>query len=79
MATSCSNVIQLWDIENGTQLNVPMKHDSIVLDFNFSPDGQTIISSTKNNIWRLWNVDIGKEITSSFIPANWIEQSHVGN
>lgn len=79
LATSCSNIIQLWDLESGTQLKVPMKHHSIVLDFNFSPDGQTIISSTNNNTCRLWDVDTGKEITSSFIPANWIEQSHVGN
>ena len=73
LATSCLGIIQLWDTENGTQLKVPMKHDSKILDFNFSPDGQTIISSTENNVCRLWDVNTGKEITSPYIPANWID------
>lgn len=73
LATSCSGIIQLWDTANGTQLRAPMKHDSKILDFNFSPDGQTIISSTENNICRLWDVNTGEEITSPYIPANWID------
>lgn len=73
LATSCSGIIQLWDTANGTLLRVPMKHDSKILDFNFSPDGQTIISSTENNICRLWDVNTGEEITSPYIPANWID------
>lgn len=73
LATSCSGIIQLWDTANGTQLRVPMKHDSKILDFNFSPDGKTIISSTENNICRLWDVNTGEEITSPYIPANWID------
>ena len=73
LATLCSDIIQLWDIETGTQLNITMKHNSTVLDFNFSPDGQTVISSTKNNVCRLWDVNTGWEITSPFIPANWID------
>lgn len=59
--------------ETDIQLNAPMKHESTVLDFNFSPDGQTIISSTENNVCRLWNVNTGEEITSPYIPANWID------
>ena len=73
LATLCSGIIQLWDLEKGTPLNVPMKHESTVLDFNFSPNGQTIITSTENNVCRLWDVKTGKEITSPYIPANWID------
>lgn len=73
LATLCSGIIQLWDLEKGTPLNVPMKHESTVLDFNFSPNGQTIISSTENNVCRLWDVNTGEEITSPYIPANWID------
>lgn len=73
LATLCSGIIQLWDLEKGTPLNVPMKHESTVLDFNFSPNGQTIITSTENNVCRLWDVKTGKGITSPYIPANWID------
>ena len=65
LASLCSGIIQLWDLEKGTLLNVPMKHESTVLDFNFSPDGQTIISSTENNVCRLWDVNTGENIISN--------------
>lgn len=79
LATVCSSNIQLWDVESGILLKSPMEHYSTICDFNFSPKGKTIISSTEEKVCRLWDVDTGLEITSPFVPADWIEYANINN
>lgn len=79
LATMSSNAILLWDLENGSLVKSPLVHDSTVLDFNFSPDGKKIVSSTNNNVCRLWDVESGSEITSTYIPAGWFEHQGIGD
>lgn len=75
LATLCSNIIYLWNIETAAKVKFQMRHDSEISDFNFSPDGKIIVSSTINNVCRLWDVETGEEITSPYIPTGWIGTS----
>ncbi|WLE97026.1 MAG: trypsin-like peptidase domain-containing protein [Candidatus Electrothrix communis] len=46
-----------------TELAVLRGHENIVLSVAFSPDGKTIVSASRDNTLRLWEVATGKEFT----------------
>lgn len=54
-----NQVIQLWDVENQTQLKALEGHEGLIHDVSFSPDGTTIVSGGDDDVIRLWGVPVG--------------------
>jgi len=53
------NTIKLWNLDTGKLVRNLSGH-SEVFSVTFSPDGQTLASSSKDNTIKLWNPGIGK-------------------
>ena len=72
LATSQGSIISLWDVS--TDQTDPIKvlsgHTDSVLALAFSPDGQTLASSGKDNTIRYWNVNTGQEVGEVTITAD---------
>jgi len=41
-------------------------HQDAVWDIQYSPDGSTLVTSSEDGSWRLWNAESGDEITAVF-------------
>jgi WD40 repeat protein len=52
--------VKLWDISTGRCVRTFIGHTREVYSVAFSPDGQTLISSSTDETVRLWDVSTGK-------------------
>lgn len=72
VATSQGSIISLWNLSTGQ--TEPMKiisgHTNDILALAFSPDGETLASSGKENVLRIWNVDTGQQLRESRVLSN---------
>jgi WD40 repeat protein len=68
MATSQGAAISLWDLSTGatTPVIVLSGHTEDVLALAFSPDGNTLVSSGKDDTVRLWDVQRGQQLGAPF-------------
>ena len=46
---------RVWDAASGKPIGAPMKHESGVLSAKFSPDGQRVVTASKDGTARLWD------------------------
>jgi serine/threonine protein kinase/WD40 repeat protein len=51
------SVIRVWDVETGGLRSELPGHDQYVRDLQFSLDGRTLVSSSRDGTIRLWSVD----------------------
>lgn len=64
---SCvGQTLQFWDLEAGTRLRtLETREDaSCISDFVISPDGQTIVSVSRNGIINIWDLETGTLLTT---------------
>ena len=59
LAVASSIGIWLYDADSGQELNLLTGHTAEVRSVAFSPDGQTLASSSDDNTIRLWDVQTG--------------------
>jgi alpha-2-macroglobulin len=52
--------LQLWDAQSGQLLRTFESHTAWVWSVGFSPDGQRLVSGSKDQTVRLWNVSTGE-------------------
>merc|ERR1711975_16926 len=50
-------MIIIWDSQSGEQLNLIQAHQSAVTSLNFTEDRMLMITSSKDNIAKLWSMD----------------------
>ena len=64
------NTIKLWDIEGERIRRTFSGHSSVVHAVAFSPDGETLASSSRDNTIKLWQVFSGENLTTYKIENN---------
>lgn len=50
--------MRLWDVETGKQVRIFTGHEDSLWQMGFSPDGQTIVSSSADRTIRIWCVHL---------------------
>jgi WD40 repeat protein len=61
---------RLWDAASGKPVGEPMKHEQPVNSAQFSPDGQRVVTASKDGTARLWDATSGKPIGESMKHDN---------
>ncbi|ETO08513.1 WD repeat-containing protein [Reticulomyxa filosa] len=61
IVVSIDNIIQIWNIESGQQIQTFKGHSKEVFFAEYSPDGHSIVSCSRDNTVRIWDVNSGKE------------------
>lgn len=59
LASSSRNWMKLWDLEKGGLLQTFDSHTDVVSHVQFSPDGATILSASKDKTIKLWETHTG--------------------
>ena len=62
--TDADNAIRLWDTRSGELLGVCRGHTQGVMSLAFSPDGETLASSSSDSTLRFWDVRTQQELLS---------------
>jgi WD40 repeat protein len=63
-------VARLWSTQGGTPIGKVMKHQARVTSVSFSPDGQTVLTSSEDRTARLWSAHDGTPIGPAMVhPA----------
>ncbi len=56
-----SNVVQIWDRTNGQLLRECRGHAGTIMEIQFTPDGQRLVSSSLDKTVRIWDVATARE------------------
>ena len=54
--------INLWNLRTGEQLLSLKGHTSAILKMDFSPDGERLVSASRDHTLKLWDVSTGREL-----------------
>ncbi len=57
-------ILYLWDLEHNPKPKSLTGHTEHIWSVAFSPDGKRLVSGSSDKTTRLWNVEIGEEITT---------------
>jgi WD40 repeat protein len=60
LATASDRTAQVWDVATRQEL-AQFVHKEFISQMVFSPDGQTLVTSSDDRMVRLWNIATGKE------------------
>ena len=60
-AAAGENVIRLWGVGTGKELQQFRGHEGDIWSLSFMPDGKALVSIGKDETTRFWNVAEGKE------------------
>ena len=58
------HTIKLWNLKTGQLIRTLEGHSAQVLSVAISPDGQTLVSGSKDKTIKEWNLNTGQEIRS---------------
>jgi WD40 repeat protein len=56
--------IQIWDPGRGEEIAAVAGHEEEITGFAFSPDGRSLVSSSKDGTLRLWETETGREVAT---------------
>ena len=72
LATSQGSIISLWDLSSDQiePAKILSEHTDDILALAFSPDGQTLASSGKDNQLRFWTIDTGQPFRTARVISN---------
>jgi WD40 repeat protein len=59
---SAQGVAQIWDLEAGTPVGVPLHHDKAVRSAAFSPDGRWVVTGSDDGTARVWDAATGQRV-----------------
>jgi WD40 repeat protein len=65
-------IVQLWNMETGKPVGVPMKHENSVVALAFRPDGKVIATGSWDNTARLWNAETGEPVGVPMKHENFV-------
>ena len=54
--------VKVWDVNTGGELHTLYGHSESVWSASFSPDGQTIISTSRDQTVKVWDASTGREL-----------------
>jgi WD40 repeat protein len=63
-SASGDNMVKLWDVVTGKELNTLKGHQDGVSSVSFFPDGKTLASASLDGTVKLWDVGTGKELNT---------------
>jgi WD40 repeat protein len=65
VSTAAGGEVLLWELDRPSPLaKTVLRHGDLVGGVAFSPDGRTVVSSSRDHTGRLWNASTGSEIAS---------------
>jgi WD40 repeat protein len=65
----------LWDAQTGQIIRVFSGHGDWVTGVAFSPDGQSIVTASKDRTARIWDVQTGSEVRRLKGHAEWVNSA----
>jgi WD40 repeat protein len=60
-SASLDGTVRLWEVATGEERCVLLGHDGEVEQVQFTPDGQTLVSSGQDGTVRVWRASAGGE------------------
>ena len=66
------NVARVWDASRGQPVGAPMPHQNEVKQVSFSPDGQWILTASKDKTARLWDARSGQPLGEPMRHEGWV-------
>jgi len=53
-------VVHVWDASTGEIVAGPLHHDDLIVTIQFSPDGRSLLTASRDGTARIWNVPSGE-------------------
>ncbi len=72
-ATGGINAAQVWNVTRGGGKSVVLNHRNRVMDFDFSPDGTTLMTVSWDQTARLWSLPEGRALGSPLAHLGSVE------
>ncbi|MDX1910671.1 MAG: caspase family protein [Saprospiraceae bacterium] len=72
--TASNNAIQVYDAKSDKKTVLLSGHDGPVIGLDFTKDGSKLISASRDNTLRIWDLDKGLELARIFLleGSNWV-------
>src|SRR5262249_9594394 len=65
----------LWQAASGEPVGQPLLHQHSIRAIAFSPDGNTVLTGSRDKTARLWDVGTGKPIGPPFLHEGFVESA----